>query len=693
MKFRNNSVKAIFFKKMSYSAILQFFVLGILLIFTRSYLQHSQLDAISNKLLVRDSFTTEEIGRYYLLNNKYAIDLALYNLENERKLDSIKFTSSSVLSRELGVCKMVNNYANELCKTDDGIFSGITPIKINKKIIGYIIAKKHYTSMFALPISYGLLLILLMVVGILIFNFLFLFISMKKKIENNTKILLDIISPTGNPGEDFYKIDIEEYSKIAQKFLDERSEIEKLQQEKTYYQVRRNIAEQVAHDIRSPLAVINTGISDISTLPEKKRLMIKNAAKRINDIANNLLFQSKDHIKERKYTCNDKNSPELIFIILDSIVSEKKYEYSDMNLTLEFDASEDSYSCFSDINIISFKRVLSNLINNSVESLNTNGFVKISLKCENNLVFITIADNGCGIPSEIIPKVMEHGFSYGKKKGDGYGLSYAKYQIEKLNGEISIQSELNVGTQVTIQLAKTTSPSWFCERLSIQPNMTIGVLDDDPSIHDAWEERLSSIPDITILHFSKAFELKASRPDHLTPALYLVDYELLGDTQNGLEIIEELQLSQKSILVTSAFEDDLIRAKCEKMVVPIIPKSYVPYIPIHFNIENKSEIVLIDDDALIRTLWAVTAREAELHVSTYASIEEFNKVINHYSKTTKIYIDSQLDGLVRGEHFAKELYSLGFTDLHLTTGYDQKKFQNIPWIKSVIGKEPPFLLV
>jgi signal transduction histidine kinase len=54
------------------------------------------------------------------------------------------------------------------------------------------------------------------------------------------------------------------------------------------------ISEQVAHDIRSPLAAISMVISDVSSIPENKRLIIKNASIRIHDIANNLLFRSKD---------------------------------------------------------------------------------------------------------------------------------------------------------------------------------------------------------------------------------------------------------------------------------------------------------------------------------------------------------------------------------------------------------------
>ena len=70
-----------------------------------------------------------------------------------------------------------------------------------------------------------------------------------------------------------------------------------------------NTTTQVVHDIRSPLAAINTALLDVASIPESKRIMIRNAAKRINEIANNLLLQSKNYslnkqdINILKYSC------------------------------------------------------------------------------------------------------------------------------------------------------------------------------------------------------------------------------------------------------------------------------------------------------------------------------------------------------------------------------------------------------
>lgn len=154
----------------------------------------------------------------------------------------------------------------------------------------------------------------------------------------------------------------------------------------------------------------------MSSISENKRIMIRNAAKRINDIANNILSQSKHNSSELGSNDLDGNIlPELIFVVLDNIVSEKRYEYHNSKIDIQLKVSPCCHSCFSNINLVSFKRVLSNLINNSIEAIDCSGFVIISLRCDNDQVEITIEDNGCGIPSEILPQVTEQGFSFNKK--------------------------------------------------------------------------------------------------------------------------------------------------------------------------------------------------------------------------------------------------------------------------------------
>ena len=92
----------------------------------------------------------------------------------------------------------------------------------------------------------------------------------------------------------------------------------------------------------------------------------------------------------------------------------------------------------------------------------------------------------------------------------------------------------------------------------------------------------------------------------------------------------------------------------------------------------------------MRTTWAFAASESDKKIATYSSVEEFITVINEYTIDTIIYIDSDLDQGIRGEIEAKKLFDLGFKEIYLATGHAPNRFKNIPYIKSIIGKEPPF---
>ena len=450
------------------------------------------------------------------------------------------------------------------------------------------------------------------------------------------------------------------------------------------------LSTQVAHDIRSPLTTLNMAVSDISSIPENRRLMIKSACKRINDIANNLLAISVNNVSEQINFLDDVISPELIYLVLENIVSEKNYEYYGRQFKVLLSDYENTYSCFSQINLAVFKRILSNLINNSIESVNSDGLVTIYINCNEKFVEITIEDNGCGIPKDVLPRITEEGFSFGKKSGAGCGLFHAKQYIEKMNGDLNIASEVGLGTTVSIKLLRAESPRWFCEILNISYESSIVILDDDPSIHDSWVEKFSQFPCVKITHFSTAADLVAQV--NLNADLYLVDYELLTEKKNGLDVIDNLNLNHCAVLVTSCFEDAAVRRRCELMGVRIIPKTYVQFIPIHLSTNpiDNDVVVFIDDDELMRMTWLFAAEQAEKHVDVYAHPTEFITQMAKYNKDTIIYIDSELGDELSGQIFAKEIYDNGFKEIYLATGHPSDSFGDLPWLKSVVGKTPPF---
>lgn len=101
-------------------------------------------------------------------------------------------------------------------------------------------------------------------------------------------------------------------------------------------------------------------------------------------------------------------------------------------------------------------QVWTNIIHNSIQAMNQSGTLTINLKNENNVVAVSISDTGCGIEPDIVDRIFDPFFTTKKQgEGSGLGLDIVKKIIEKHNGLITVNSELNIGTEFTIRLPIT----------------------------------------------------------------------------------------------------------------------------------------------------------------------------------------------------------------------------------------------
>ncbi len=99
-----------------------------------------------------------------------------------------------------------------------------------------------------------------------------------------------------------------------------------------------------------------------------------------------------------------------------------------------------------DTNLI--EQVLINLVVNSIEAVKDKAEAKIvlsSYRDSNNKMVISVADNGTGMPAEVIDKIFIPFFST-KKNGSGIGLSLSKQIMMLHRGNIQIHSVEGVGT-------------------------------------------------------------------------------------------------------------------------------------------------------------------------------------------------------------------------------------------------------
>jgi signal transduction histidine kinase len=147
----------------------------------------------------------------------------------------------------------------------------------------------------------------------------------------------------------------------------------------------------------------------------------------------------------------------------------------------------------SEIEPIEFKRVLSNLINNAAEAMCDQRKITLTVIEKSEKIEIQCADNGKGIPPEILKKLGQLGKTHGKEGGSGLGLYHAQNSVKKWGGQLKVESELNQGTSVIIGLLKALPPHWFVPELIVPEGSTVVVLDDDSSIHQIWTGRFEKL--------------------------------------------------------------------------------------------------------------------------------------------------------------------------------------------------------
>jgi len=105
------------------------------------------------------------------------------------------------------------------------------------------------------------------------------------------------------------------------------------------------------------------------------------------------------------------------------------------------------------------------------------------------------------------------------------------------------------------------------------------------------------------------------------------------------------------------------------------------------------DCVLIDDDELVRLMWGVAAEGAGKRLLALCRGGEFWPRSAQLSTSIPIYIDYNLQTQPSGDELARQLAAAGFTNLYFQTGSDAKSISMAlrPWIRGVLGKEPPWL--
>ncbi|GAB1401304.1 hypothetical protein MASR1M68_02150 [Elusimicrobiota bacterium] len=241
------------------------------------------------------------------------------------------------------------------------------------------------------------------------------------------------------------KVAFEERSQELEETLDKVQSIQQdLIRSEKFATVGR-LASSVAHELRNPLASIKNIAYFLSKLgafaDDKSKQMVEMLSSEVLR-ANKIITELLDYSKTRKLSKFD--------IDIDSFI-EKSVQNALLPENIKLVLNLESFKAMIDPDRIT--QVLLNLISNAKDAMSQNGGIItiVSKKFDNDSFIISIEDNACGIDPESLKHIFEPLFTT-KLKGIGLGLPIVKEIIDAHNGQITVESTINVGTKFTIKL-------------------------------------------------------------------------------------------------------------------------------------------------------------------------------------------------------------------------------------------------
>jgi nitrogen fixation/metabolism regulation signal transduction histidine kinase len=237
---------------------------------------------------------------------------------------------------------------------------------------------------------------------------------------------------------------VREYNKMLYKLGESKAELEQTQRERAW----REIAQQVAHEIKNPLTPMKLMLqqmersiqngSNTTEKTEKSLLSLLSQVETLNDIASSFSSFAK--------------MPEPVIQKLELVsLMRRIIDLHTQTGIIHLKSSVKELFIMGDEQLLG--RSFSNIILNAIQSERPGVQLIVSIFIEKirDKCLIRISDNGRGIPEEIIDQVFVPHFTT-KKSGSGLGLAIVKQGVEQLGGRIWFETSTNKGTAFYIEL-------------------------------------------------------------------------------------------------------------------------------------------------------------------------------------------------------------------------------------------------
>jgi PAS domain S-box-containing protein len=247
------------------------------------------------------------------------------------------------------------------------------------------------------------------------------------------------------------------------------------------------LAAGVAHELNNPISFVNSNLGTLAEYVKEIKKLLEKYEKMEGiiggDKSKQKLSQEIDELKEQidldfvlgdfdKIISESQDGTQRVKSIVQNLrdfshVDKGEFKFADINQgiesTLNIVWNELKYKAevikeYGDIPQIEclpqqLNQVFMNLLLNAAQAITTHGQIKIKTYRKDKDIIIEISDTGIGIPKDNIARIFEPFFTTKEVgKGTGLGLSVAYGIVQKHNGKIEVESEVNKGTTFRVIL-------------------------------------------------------------------------------------------------------------------------------------------------------------------------------------------------------------------------------------------------
>ena len=209
----------------------------------------------------------------------------------------------------------------------------------------------------------------------------------------------------------------------------------------------------VSHDVRTPVGAMCQVMRDLTdnydgmaeTDRKAKMVMLRTSSEALNDRMENIIQWVKGELENSKVEPVDFNLSELV----DECVREQEMTIAAKSLKVS-NVVPKTMMAHDDVNVV--RIVMQNLLSNAVKFSYPDGEVSVKAEDKGGRIWIEVSDNGMGIGEKKLEKIFKFMTSSasgtGGETGTGIGLFVSKMLVDKIDGEITIESRKDEGTTV-----------------------------------------------------------------------------------------------------------------------------------------------------------------------------------------------------------------------------------------------------